>query len=106
MTATLIALFSIVIGITGAIVGGYWFPKYSFGFTGNTIAGVFGSIFLIKSIGRMGFDPQHIIQNGTIHYKLFIINMFVSFVGGILALILIHKLKIKLNSTTESNVKN
>jgi len=97
MTATLISLISILIGIIGANSAAYIFKKYSFGLIGNTIAGVFGSIFLIKSFGRLGFNPNSIIQMETINYFLFSINAIVSFIGGILAVVLISKLKVKMN---------
>ena len=100
MTATLISLISIVIGILGANICGIKKKKYSFGFIGNTIAGVFGSIFLIKSIGRMGFSPNFIVHSGELDYSLLTINMFVSFFGGYIAVIVIHKLKSKLNSSS------
>ncbi len=97
MTATLISLISIFIGIIGANITGYIFKKYSFGIIGNTIAGVFGSIFLIKSFGRLGFNPKSIMQLGSVNYNLLIINILVSFLGGAIAVILISKLKNKMN---------
>ncbi len=97
MTDTLISLVSILIGILGANITGYLFEKYSFGLIGNTIAGVFGSIFSIKSFGRLGFDPKSIMQLGSVNYNLFIINSIVSLCGGIIAIFLIQKFKNKLN---------
>ena len=97
MTDTLISIISIIIGIIGANTTGFAFKKYSFGIVGNTIAGVFGSIFLIKSIGRLGFDPKSVMQFGSVDVNLFIINAFVSLFGGVIALVLIHKLKTKTN---------
>jgi len=98
MTGTLISLISIFIGIVGANITGYLFKKYSFGLIGNTIAGVFGSIFLIKSFGRLGFDPNSIMQSESYTYHLFILNSFVSFFGGSIAIILIYRLKNKMNA--------
>ena len=98
MTGTLISLFSILLGIIGANIAGFIFKKYSFGVIGNTILGVFGSIFLIKSFGRLGFDPLSIMQNETFNNSLFIINCIVSLLGGSAAVILIYKLKNKLNN--------
>ncbi|MDB2606861.1 hypothetical protein N9Y48_03675 [Zobellia sp.] len=98
MTDTLISLISIIIGIIGANSAASFFKKYSFGLIGNTIAGVFGSILLIKTFGRLGFTPQAIMQSGGFHLSLFLINCLVSFVGGTLAVILISKLKSKMNS--------
>ena len=93
MTATLISLISILVGIIGANTAAFAFKKYSFGSVGNTIAGVFGSIFFIKSFGRLGFDPMSIIKSGDINFKLFAINLMVSLFGGIVAIILAKKLK-------------
>jgi len=97
MTATLISLLSIFIGIIGANSSGFSYKKYSFGFTGNTIAGVFGSIFLIKSIGRMGFSPKFIVHSEQVNYSLLSLNMIVSFIGGFIAVIVIYKIKIRMN---------
>jgi len=96
MTTTFLSLISIFIGIAGSNLTGYLFKKYSFGLTGNTIAGVFGSVFLIKSFGRLGFNPQSILESGTINYELFILNGIISFLGGAIAVILIYKLKRKM----------
>ncbi len=93
MTETLIALLSILIGIIGANLFGYFLKKYSFGFTGNTLIGVFGSIFFIKLFGRLGFDPISIMILGSANFNLLIINFSVSLLGGVLAVILIRKLK-------------
>ena len=98
MTNTLISLISIVIGIIGANITGHLFKKYSFGLVGNTIAGVFGSIFFIKSFGRLGFGPNSIIQSGNINYYIFAINAIVSYFGGSIAVFLISKLKTKMNN--------
>jgi hypothetical protein len=95
MTHTLIALISILIGIIGANSTRFFFKTYSFGLIGNTIAGVFGSVFFIKSIGRLGFNPQAIMQTGTVNLNLFLINALVSFCGGLLAVILLSKLATK-----------
>ncbi|WBX73301.1 hypothetical protein PG913_10635 [Tenacibaculum pacificus] len=97
MTATLISLISIFIGIFGANSTAYFFKKYSFGFTGNTISGVFGSIFLIKSFGRLGFSPKFIIQFEQINYPLFVLNSLVSFLGGVLAIFLIYRINKKMH---------
>ena len=96
MTDTLISLISILIGIIGANITGYIFKTYSLGIIGNTIAGVFGSIFLIKSVGRLGFDPKSIIPFGDVHFDLLTLNLFVSFIGGAIAVVLIYKLKTKM----------
>ena len=97
MTVTLISLISIFIGIVSANIFGLVFKKYSFGIIGNSIAGVFGSIFLIKSFGRIGFDPKSIMLFDEVNLGLFAINIIVSFIGGAIAVFLIHKLKNKLN---------
>ena len=99
MTDTLISIISIMIGIIGANLTGFVFKNYSHGLIGNTIAGVFGSVFLIKTFGRLGFDPISIMQFGSVDLNLFILNSIVSFFGGVIAVILIHKLKIRLTKT-------
>ena len=99
MTDTLISLLSILIGIIGANSTGLFFKKYSFGLIGNTIAGVFGSVFFIKSIGRLGFSPQAIMETGSMNNNLFVINSLVSFSGGLLAVILLSKLATKFNKS-------
>jgi len=100
MTTTLISLISILIGIISANTLGLIYKKYSFDFTGNTIAGVFGSIFLIKSFGRIGFGANHIITENQINIIPFIINIIVSTAGGILALIILKKIHTRLNKNT------
>jgi len=102
MTTTLISLISILIGIISANILGLIYKKYSFNFTGNTIAGVFGSIFLIKSFGRLGFGVNHIITENQINTIPFIINIIVSIIGGIIALIMLKKLHARLNKNTAS----
>ena len=97
MTQTLISLISIVIGIIGANVAGLILRKYTLGIIGNTIAGVFGSVFFIKSFGRLGFDPNAIMKLGNINLYLFLINVIVSFLGGVIAVILIKKLRKTMN---------
>ncbi|VAW17081.1 hypothetical protein MNBD_BACTEROID03-2070 [hydrothermal vent metagenome] len=100
MTDTLISLISILIGIIGANLIGYIFKKYSFGIIGNTIAGVFGSIFLIKSFGRLGFDPILIMKSGSVDIELFVLNALVSFCGGVIAVVLIKRLRNKMTKHT------
>ncbi|RED43604.1 hypothetical protein DFQ10_105204 [Winogradskyella eximia] len=97
MTGTLISLISIFIGIIGANVFGYVKKKFSFGFTGNTLIGVFGSIFLIKSFGRLGFDPWSIMNNGDFDAFRLVINMIVSALGGIMGLVLVKYIYRKMN---------
>ena len=96
MTDTLISLISILTGIIGAHITGCIFKTYSLEIIGNTIAGVFGSILLIKSVGRLGFDPKSIIPFGDVHFGLLTLNLSVSFIGGAIAVVLIHKLKTKM----------
>ncbi|MBN2597190.1 hypothetical protein [Labilibaculum sp.] len=103
MTDTLISLLSILIGIIGANSTGLFFKKYSFGLIGNTIAGVFGSVFFIKSIGRLGFSPQDIMQTGSVDTYLFALNSLVSFCGGLAAVIVLSKLAAKFNKSDKFN---
>ena len=99
MTATLISLISIIIGIFGAYTAGYIFKKYSLGIIGNTIAGVFGSVLFIKLFGRLGFDPKSIMQYGIINFGLFALNSIVSLFSGAFAVILVYKLRNKMNNS-------
>ena len=48
MTDTLIAIISIFLGMIGANIFAAIKKKYSLGFIGNTITGIYGSIFFIK----------------------------------------------------------
>lgn len=88
MTGTLISLISIIIGIISVNIFGYFKAKFSFGFIGNTLIGVFGSIAFIKSFGRLGFDPWSIMNDGNFDEIRLAINMLVSALGGILGLVL------------------
>jgi len=98
MTATLISLISVFIGIIAGVLTGIMFKKRSNGLIGNVLAGVFGSIFLIKSIGRLGVDPMSIVISGEVNMYLFIGNILLSFIGGMVGVIiasLIRKLILK-----------
>ncbi|WP_179352135.1 hypothetical protein [Winogradskyella vidalii] len=97
MTGTLISLISIFIGIIAANVFGYFNKKYTFNFTGNTLIGVFGSIFLIKSFGRLGFDPWSIMNDGDFDGVRLSINMLVSALGGVLGLVFTRLIYNKMN---------
>jgi hypothetical protein len=96
MTETLISLISILTGIIGANTLGYILKKYSFGIIGNTIAGVFGSIFLIKSFGRFGFDPSTIVLSENMYVLLFGLNCLISFLGGAFGILFTFIIKNKL----------
>ena len=97
MTDTLIALISIFMGIFGANLFAVLKKKYNMGFTGNTIAGVFGSIFFIKIFGRLGFGPMAIMKTGEVNPLLFTINILVSLLGGAIGLIAVKLIRNKLN---------
>ena len=103
MTETLISLISITFGIIGGNSFLVILKKYSFGFTGNSIGGVFGGVFFIKSLGRLGFDPNSIMQTGNFNLSLFIINCIISFFGGFIVIILLKKLQIKMNTDRKNN---
>lgn len=93
MTETLIALISIFVGIIGALLFGLLFKNKSNGFVGNILSGVFGSIFFMKSIGRLGVDPVSIFKSGSLNTYLFMGNILLSFVGGIIGVIVANKLR-------------
>ncbi|OEK08824.1 hypothetical protein A8C32_00680 [Flavivirga aquatica] len=95
MTDTLISLISIIVGIVGTNVFGLLYRKYNIGLIGNTIAGVFGSILFIKVFGRLGFDPVSIMKPRIFNAFLFVINMIVSLLGGVLLVVFIKKKGIK-----------
>jgi len=96
MTTTLISLISILIGILGANITGYIFKKYSFGISGNTIIGVFGSIFFTKIISRFGIQPFAISVNSSFNLNLFITYLLFSIFGAIVFLIIAKKTVIKI----------
>ncbi|MEO8773901.1 MAG: hypothetical protein ABI263_01050 [Gelidibacter sp.] len=98
MTDTLIALISIFIGIFGANLFAVLKKKYNMGFTGNTIAGVFGSIFFIKVFGRLGFGPMAIMKTGEVNTILFTINILVSLLGGAIGLIVTKLIRNRLKN--------
>ncbi len=95
MTETSISLASILSGVLGANILGFFFPKYSFGIIGNSIAGVFGSVFFIKSIGKLGIDPTSIVASIKSYYLLLSLNLLVSFSGGFFAIVIARALKNK-----------
>lgn len=99
MTTTLIALISIAIGIIAANSFIVFFKKYNLGIIGNTIAGVFGSIFFIKAFSRLGFDPFSIVKTGSVNYLLFAINLLVSAIGAVLFVILLKKMETKMQKS-------
>lgn len=97
MTDTLIAIISIFMGIIGAHVFAAINKKYLLGVIGNTMAGVFGSIFFIKVFGRLGFDPTSIMATGEANRALFTMNMLFSIIGGCIGVFVIELIKRKLN---------
>ena len=101
MTDTLISLISIMIGIFGANLSGFIFKKYSFDLIGNTIAGVFGSILIIKFFGRLGFSPTFIMESGSTDWFLFFINSVLSFSAGALSIVILKKLQMKIEAKRE-----
>ncbi|MGY6647274.1 hypothetical protein [Wenyingzhuangia sp. IMCC45574] len=92
MTETSISLLSILFGVFGAIVFGKRKANYSFGISGNAVIGVFGSVLLIKSFGRLGFAPNYIVSANTVNYFLLALNLIISLIGGIGLLTLLRYL--------------
>lgn len=92
MNESLISLLGIATGIFGMLV----FTKIKniryFGFTGNIIASVFGSILFTKSVSRIGLNPTEIYANNHMNFKLLIAYLFISFLGSIFFLAILHKL--------------
>lgn len=99
MTDTLISIISIFIGILGANGFATVKKKYSLGFIGDTISGIFGSIFFIKIFGRLGFDPMSIMKTGEVNTVLFALNILVSFFGGAIGLTAIKLITNKMNKS-------
>ncbi len=85
MTLTVLALISIAFGILGAVLYGVIYSRHSLGLIGNTITGVFGSVFVVKSFGRMGFNPQAILGSGDTDTSLLLLNILISTLSGALA---------------------
>ncbi len=101
LTESLMSLISIAIGILGANMTGYYKPNVSYDFVGNTIAGVFGSILIIKFLGRLGFDPVSIMESGSTNWSLVLLNLIVSFVAGGASIFILNKIQKKLKSKEE-----
>lgn len=102
MTESLISLISISVGIIGALFMARLDRRYSFDLVGNTMAGVFGSILIIKSIGRLGFDPSNIMTLGRTNWSLFLLNLALSFSAGIGSVILLKKVQTRLKTMGNS----
>lgn len=98
MTGTLISLLSILIGIVAANLTGLLVKKYSFGVIGNTLIGVFGSTLLIKSFGRLGFNPWSIMNEGDFDSVLLAVNLLFSAIGGAIGLPFVVWVKGKLSA--------
>ncbi|MDO6738288.1 hypothetical protein [Wenyingzhuangia sp. 2_MG-2023] len=96
MTETSISLLSILVGILGAVFLGFLKSNLSLGITANIIIGVFASIFVIKSFGRLGFTPNDIMIHQKVNYFLLGVNLFISIVSGMLGLFVIANIKRKL----------
>lgn len=103
MTQTIIALLSILAGIIGANIFGEVFKKHSFGIIGNTISGVFGSIFFIKSFGKSGFDPNSIMKTDELNIMLFTFNIVISLISGGITVFIANKIKNEMNKNKAQN---
>jgi len=60
-------------------------------------------VFLIKSFGRLGFDPKSIMELGSLNLSLFIVNFLVSFCGGAIAIFAIYQIKTNMNQAQKRN---
>ncbi len=92
MNEGLIALLSILFGIIGANSIIFVHKKSSLTLKGNTLVGVFASVFFIKSFGRLGFDPTSIVTDSEHQMWLLSVNILVSFFSGILGVLLAKKI--------------
>lgn len=99
MNPSLIAILSIFIGIIGANLSPILFSKKMFGFAGNTIVGVFGSVFFTKILGRFGLNPKFIFKEGILHYDLLFFNFIISFIGALLFVFLLKRILQKINAS-------
>lgn len=92
MTPSFLALLSIAFGIIGTNLFSIFYKKFSFELIGNTIVGVFGSIFFVKMFGRLGFSINDVTHSQ--HFVLlFTLNICISILGGIIFLILTNKMR-------------
>ena len=96
MTETSISLLSIVCGILGALTWLFLSKPKVFGLTSCVLIGVFSSVFVVKSFGRIGFDPFSIMSLGEINNWLLIINLSVSLTSGFIGVYIASKLYIML----------
>jgi len=97
MTDTLISIISIFVGMIGGNLIGFFNKKCTLGFIGNTISGIFGSIFFIKMFGRLGFDPFSIMKSGSVNEVLFTVNILVSLIGGAIGVLFAKWMITKMN---------
>ena len=91
MNEGLIALLSIFFGIIGANAIILLRKKSSLALKGNTLVGVFSSVFIIKSFGRLGFDPTSIVTHSEDQIWLLAANLSVSFFSGLFGVLLAQK---------------
>lgn|GEM_PF-713767 len=97
MIESLFSLLSVTFGIIGALGFAQLKKKYSSGLVANTIVGVFGSILMVKTVGKLGFDPRAITAQHTIHLTPLLINVMVCLISGAGALYLLAKIRAKNN---------
>jgi len=95
MTATVIALLSIWFGVFGGLSYNLFQKKYKISFIKRILTGVFGSIFFIKFLSRLGFTPFDIVANNAVHVFLLVLNLAVSFCGGLFAVAILQKTILK-----------
>jgi len=91
MNEGFIALLSIFFGIIGANSIVIFRKESSLALKGNTLVGVFSSVFFIKSFGRLGFDPTSIVTHLDDQLWLLGINLTVSFFSGFFGVMLAQK---------------
>ena len=92
MNEGLISLLSILFGIVGANSIIFFRQESSLALKGNTLVGVFASVFFIKSFGRLGFNPTSIVTHPDQHLWLLGINLTVSFFSGLLGVLIAKKM--------------
>ena len=89
MVATVVSLVSILVGVIAANVFGFVFRKHAFDSIGNSIAGVFGSVFLMKTF-------RLLTAMTTISKKQVWLVILVSIIGSIVMTIMLKQIQVKI----------
>lgn len=91
MLESLIALLSIFIAVVCSNIADYKITGKKLTTT-SSIGGAFTCVLAMKTLGKIGFTPNHIVQAQDVDYILLSINLLVSALAGILATMIYTKL--------------